>query len=51
MQVLTNEMIFYIGIFITGVTILIAIIYYFIFKIKKERLNNQLDIEYGIKEK
>ena len=51
MDWLTNEMIFYGGIIITVFTILLAIIYFFVFKIKLERLNNQLNIEYGPKEK
>lgn len=48
---ITNEMIFYSGIAITGLTLVVSIFVYFIFRIKIERLQNQLNIEYGEEEK
>ena len=48
---ITNEMIFYGGIAITGLTLVVSIFVYFIFIIKIERLQNQLNIEYGEEEK
>lgn len=48
---ITNEILFYGGMIFTGLTVISAIVTYFIFKIKFERLNNQLNIEYGEKEK
>ena len=44
-------MIFYDGIAITGLTLVVSIFVYFIFRIKIERLQNQLNIEYGEEEK
>lgn len=44
-------MIFYGGIVITGLTLVVSIFVYFIFRIKIERLQNQLNIEYGEEEK
>lgn len=48
---ITNEMIFYGGIATTGLTLVVSIFVYFTFKIKIERLQNQLNIEYGEEEK
>ena len=44
-------MIFYGGIAITGLTLVVRIFVYFIIRIKIERLQNQLNIEYGEEEK
>lgn len=46
---LTNEVLFYGGLGITGFSLLLAIIYFCISKIKSVRLNAQLDSEYGKK--
>lgn len=46
---LTNEVLFYGGLGITGGSLLLAIISFCIFKIKSVRLNAQLDSEYGNK--
>lgn len=51
MEWLTNEMIFYGGIATAGVSALAAIIFLFIFKMKKIKLNAQLDQEYGKRNK
>ena len=47
MKALSNEMIFVIGVVITGITLIGGLIYLFIYKIKRERLKNKLDQEYG----
>lgn len=49
MDWLTNEVLFYGGLGITGVSLLLAIIYFCISKIKSVRLNAQLESEYGKK--
>lgn len=49
MDCLTNEILFYGGIIITGCSILSAIIYFCVAKIKFVKLNAQLDLEYGEK--
>lgn len=46
---LTNEIIFYSGIVITGCAILLAILYFCVSKIKLLKLSVQLDVEYGEK--
>lgn len=51
MSFLTDEMLFYGGLIITGVSVLFGIIYFFISKIKKMRLFQQLNQEYGEKVK
>lgn len=48
---ITNEMIFYGGLAFTVLVVLIAIFSYFIYKIKYEKLHNQLNIEYGEEDK
>lgn len=48
---ITNEMIFYGGLVFTVLVVLIAIFAYFIYKIKYEKLHNQLNIEYGEEDK
>ena len=47
----TNETIFYIGIIITGIALLSALIYFCISKIKADNLKAKLDKEYGEKQK
>lgn len=47
MEWVTNEMIFYCGIFLTGASILVAVIFFCISKVKLIKLNAQLDKEYG----
>lgn len=51
MNFLTDEMLFYGGLIITGISVLFGIIYFFISKIKKMRLFQQLNQEYGEKVK
>ena len=51
MDWLTNEVLFYGGIIITGCSILSAIIFLCVTKIKAVRLNAQLDAEYGERKK
>lgn len=51
MDWLTNEVLFYGGLGITGSTLLLAIILFCVFKVKSVRLNAQLDSEYGEKKK
>ena len=51
MDWLTNEVLFYSGLGITGVSLLLAIVYFCISKIKSVRLNAQLDTEYGERKK
>lgn len=51
MDWLTNEVLFYGGIIITGYSILSAIIFLCVSKIKAVRLNAQLDAEYGERKK
>lgn len=47
MEWLTNEILFYGGIIIVIVSLLTAIMLFFIFKIKGIRLGAELDSEYG----
>lgn len=47
MNLLTDEALFYGGIIITGCSLLLAIIFLCVSKIKKIRLDAQLDAEYG----
>lgn len=47
MNVLTDEVLFYGGIIIIGCSLLLAIIFLCVSKIKKIRLDAQLDAEYG----
>lgn len=49
MNWVTNEILFYGGMILTGCTLLSAIIYFCISKIKEARLNAKLDAEYGEK--
>lgn len=51
MNWLTNETLFYGGILITGCTVLSAIIYFCISKIKSIKLKAQLELEYGERKK
>lgn len=51
MEWLTNEVLFYGGLVITGGSVLSAIIYFFISRIKSVNLNAQLDAEYGARER
>ncbi len=51
MNLLTDEVLFYGGIIITGCSLLLAIIFLCISKIKKIRLDAQLDEEYGKRKK
>lgn len=44
---ITNEMLFYGGLVLTGSSVLLAIIFFCISKIKSIKLNAQLDKEYG----
>lgn len=44
---LTNDMIFYGGIIISAIALLVALISIFIFTIKKMNLSARLDTEYG----
>ena len=46
---LTNEVLLYGGIGITGCSLLLAIIHFCVSKIKTVRLNSQLNNEYGEK--
>lgn len=46
-NLLTDEALFYGGIIITGCSLLLAIIFLCVSKIKKIRLDAQLDAEYG----
>ena len=48
---LTNEILFYGGLAIAGGTLLAAFIYLCIWHIKKVRLDAQLDVEYGKRDK
>lgn len=50
-NMLTNEILFYGGLAITGCTLLAAFIYLCMSHIKKIRLDAQLDAEYGKKNK
>ena len=47
MEWLTNDMLFYGGIVITAVAILLALVILFIFTVRKINLNARLDAEYG----
>lgn len=47
MSWLTNELIFYFGVGITAVSLLLGILYFCISKINYMKLNAQLDTEYG----
>lgn len=51
MEWLTNEMLFYGGIIITIISLIIFIIYLCISQIIKIQLNTKMDMEYGEKEK
>lgn len=51
MDWMTNETIFYGGIIIASCSLLAALVFFFIFKIKKINLDAQLDAEYGKKVK
>ncbi len=51
MNWLTNEVIFYSGIGIVGCSILAAVICFCVIKIKSVKLNSQLTMEYGEKDK
>ena len=51
MDWLTNEVLFYSGLGITGGSLLLGIIYFCVSKVKSVRLNAQLDSEYGEKKK
>ena len=44
---LSNETLFYGGIAIIGITIVVTILSFFLFKIKKLRLDAKLNAEYG----
>lgn len=47
MDTFSDEMILYGGLIITGVVVLLGIIYSVLYCIGKRRLNAKLDIEYG----
>ena len=47
MSFVSDEMILYIGLIVASVSILSAITYSVIYKIKKQKLNAKFDIEYG----
>ena len=47
MEWISNEMIFYGGIIISSVALLLAIVFAFVFTIKKINLKARLDSEYG----
>lgn len=47
MEWLTDEIMFYGGVAVAGGSALAAIIFFCIFKVKKIKLNAQLDREYG----
>lgn len=47
MDWLTNEMILYAGIVITAISLVTLIVYFSIAKVRKIRLNAQMDKEYG----
>lgn len=47
MSVFSDEMILYSGLIIASASILTAIAYYLIYKIRKNRLNAKFDAEYG----
>lgn len=51
MDCITNEAIFYGGIIIAACSLLAALIYFFISKIRKMNLDARLDAEYGKKVK
>lgn len=51
MSWISNEMMFYGGLILAGSTVLLAIIFFCISKVKSTRLNAQLDKEYGEKGK
>ena len=47
MDWLTNDIIFYGGIIISAIALLLALIFIFVFTIKKMNLSARLDTEYG----
>lgn len=47
----TGELLFYGGLIVTVVSLLAAILFFCIYKVKSARLRGQLDIEYGGKKK
>lgn len=47
MNLLSNEMMFYGGLGVVVIAILAAVIFTFVYKIKKIRLMSQLEREYG----
>lgn len=51
MNWLTNEILFYGGIILAGGSLLFAVIYFCVSRIKAVKLNAQLDAEYGNREK
>lgn len=51
MEWITNEMLFYGGILLAGISALLAIIFFCISKVKSAKLNAQLDKEYGERSK
>ena len=51
MEWITNEAIFYGGIIIASCSLLVAIVYFFVSKIRKMNLDTRLDAEYGKKVK
>lgn len=51
MQWITNEVLFYGGIIFAGGSLLLAIIYFCVVRIKFIKLNAQLDTEYGEQDK
>ena len=49
MDWMTNEAIFYGGIIITSCSLLAALVFFFIYKARKMKLEARLDAEYGKK--
>lgn len=51
MDLISNELIFYSGLIITGITVIAAVIFFFVSRISGRRLKAKLDEEYGPQEK
>ncbi len=51
MEWMTDEWLFYGGLILGGISLLIMIFAFCIFQVKKVRLNVQLDVEYGERKK
>lgn len=47
MAEISNEMVFYTGLGIIGISVVLLVIYFFVMRIREINLKNRLDSEYG----